>query len=498
MKTSQIRLHKFLINWLKENSKASYTIPEIKRNITSHGVFVSGILTHSQLEWVYPNQEIKLNDWPTREPGDLSKIKVIFEDEDCLVINKPMGVVVEPGAGHPLDNIVQWLVDTYPEQDFKKLYEHETESFEELTQKYYDDSDEESRFNKRAWAKMTGYRPDKKASNEHLVMGKMLKSHQYNIAMRQEKIQSRKIVFGGGSGINLAEDQAFRNVIPRSGLVHRLDKDTQGLLLVGKNLESFNFLQDQFRSRSVVKKYLAVVDGIVDQEIRIENWQARSLSNPIEQKFFWIESDAFGYSKEARHAESVITPLFTSPETNQTIIQIQIKTGRMHQIRIQCLALGFPLSNDKAYNNLNKLVENPNNSKAEGADYPQEGEGTARLQYGVLSEGWHTKSDEVFKADSTQNGIKDNIMQNSDTQATLITTKTNKNPKPIKLPKDFLSNPHNSAVILTKAIPELNAKEFQLKQKSLFGEGQYCLLSNQLEIILPSGKPAKFVVNKID
>jgi 23S rRNA-/tRNA-specific pseudouridylate synthase len=442
MKTSQIRLHKFLIDWLKENSKASYTIPEIKRNITSHGVFVSGILTHSQLEWVYPNQEIKLNDWPTREPGDLSKIKIIYEDEDCLVINKPMGVVVEPGAGHPLDNIVQWLIDTYPEQDFKKLYEHESESFEEITQKYYDDSDEESRFNKRAWAKMTGYRPDKKASNEHLVMGKMLKSHQYNIAMRQEKIQSRKIVFGGGSGINLAEDQAFRNVIPRSGLVHRLDKDTQGLLLVGKNLESFNFLQDQFRSRSVVKKYLAVVDGIVDQEIHIENWQARSLSNPIEQKFFWIESDAFGYSKEARHAESIIMPLYVCAKTNQTIIQIQIRTGRMHQIRIQCQALGFPLSNDKAYNNI-KLADNSNLGS--------------------------------FRKEST----------------------AKINNKPIRLPKEFLSNPHNSTSVPSSPITELDTKEFQLQQKSLFGDNQYCLLSNHLEIVLPSGKLTKFVVNQL-
>jgi 23S rRNA-/tRNA-specific pseudouridylate synthase len=463
MKTSQIRLHKFLIDWLKQNSKASYTIPEIKRNITSHGVFVSGIPTHSQLEWVYPNQEIRLNDWPTREPGDLSKIKVIYEDDDCLVINKPVGVVVEPGAGHPFDNIVQWLIDTYPEQDFKKLYEHDVESLEELTQKYYDDSDEESRFNKRAWAKMTGYRPDKKASNEHLVMGKMLKTHQYNIAMRQEKIQSRKIVYGGGSGINLAEDQAFRNVIPRSGLVHRLDKDTQGLLLVGKNLESFNFLQDQFRSRSVVKKYLAVVDGIVDQEIHIENWQSRSLSNPIEQKFFWIESDAFGYSKEARHAESIITPLFTSSKANQTIIQIQIKTGRMHQIRIQCQALGFPLSNDKAYNNnKSKSSEKSNFDKAEGEVLP--------FDNGLAPQGdWGYNSEE----------------------------KKCINPKPVKPPKDFLSNPHNSSGNPINPILELNSTKFQAKQKSLFGEGQYCLLSNQLEIVLPSGKLTKFEVNKI-
>jgi 23S rRNA-/tRNA-specific pseudouridylate synthase len=462
MKTTQIRLHKFLIDWLKSNSPAAYTIPEIKRNIVANGVFVSGVLTHSQLEWVYPSQTIALNNWPSREPGDLTKIKVVYEDQDCLVINKPVGLVVEPGAGHPHDNVVSWLLENYPEQDFKKLYGEDSFEIIDESEKYYDDKDEISIFNIRSWAAMTHQKPKKPASNAHIVVGKMNREHQYNMYLRQEKIQSRPYTFGALAGGKVEmENRDYKKLIPVSGLVHRLDKDTQGLLLVAKNLDAFHKLQDQFRSRNVVKKYLAVVDGIVDQKIHLENWQARSLSNPIEQKFFWTETDAFGYSKDARHAESTIEPLFVCKESNQSIIQVQIKTGRMHQIRIQCLALGFPLTNDKAYNL--RLKE----EIFEVEELPLPGAGSTA--------DWGTQSD------ATHNG-------NVGVAATF---------KPNVLPKQFHTNPNNSSTEPTKPIPELETKDFQAKQKTLFGEGEYCLLSNHLEIVLPSGKLTKFVVNEI-
>jgi 23S rRNA-/tRNA-specific pseudouridylate synthase len=471
MKTSQIRLHKFLIDWLKQNSPAAYTIPEIKRNIVAHGVFVSGVLTHSQLEWVYPSQTIELNNWPSREPGDTSKIKVIYEDRDCLVLNKPVGLVVEPGAGHPNDNIVSWLLSNYPEQDFKKLYgDNDVEEVDE-SEKYYDDKDEVSIFNIRSWAAMTRQKPKKPASNDHIVVGKMNREHQYNMYLRQEKIQSRPYTFGaftGGKIPSALEEEAYKKLIPVSGLVHRLDKDTQGLLLVAKNLESFHKLQDQFRSRNVVKKYLAVVDGIVESKIYLENWQARSLSNPIEQKFFWTEADAFGYSKDARHAESIIEPLFVCKESNKSIIQIQIKTGRMHQIRIQCLALGFPLSNDKAYN-----LNTPTKEIGSNVKLP-------------LDKGLAAQADWGYKSDATNSGESKFSATN---QTIKMTT--------LKLPKEFQSNANNSSTQPTKPIVELKLNEFGAKQKVLFGEGEYCLLSNHLEIILPSGKMTKFVVNEI-
>ena len=217
MKTTQIRLHKFLIDWLAQNDRSNYTVPEIKRNIVEYGVFVSGVLTHSQLEWVYPSQTIALNNWPSRELGDMSKIKVIYEDEDCLVLNKPVGLVVEPGAGHPNDNIVAWLLKNYPEQDFRKIYGDNDEP-EDMGDKYYDDSDEESRFNQRAWAKMTGKRPKKDASNAHLVVGKMKREHQYNIYLRQEKIQSRPYTFGALVGAEITTDKDYKKLIPVSSI----------------------------------------------------------------------------------------------------------------------------------------------------------------------------------------------------------------------------------------------------------------------------------------
>jgi 23S rRNA-/tRNA-specific pseudouridylate synthase len=473
MKTTQIRLHKFLIDWLKTNSPAAYTIPEIKRNIATFGVFVSGVLTHSQLEWVYPSQTIALNNWPSREPGDLSKIKVVYEDGDCLVINKPVGLVVEPGAGHPHDNVVSWLLENYLEQDFKKLYGDDDMELIDGSERYYDDKDEISIFNIRSWAAMTHQKPKKPASNAHIVMGKMNREHQYNMYLRQEKIQSRPYTFGALAGGKVEmENKDYKKLIPVSGLVHRLDKDTQGLLLVAKNLESFHKLQDQFRSRNVVKKYLAVVDGIVDQKIHLENWQARSLSNPIKQKFFWSETDAFGYSKDARHAESIIEPLFICPETNQSIIQIQIKTGRMHQIRIQCLSLGFPLSNDKAYN----LEKNVNPKEIASNIIP------------LLRGG--SEADEVDKSDATQ--ISDNSKSHNGDTVVAATKNVL-----INLPKQFYNNSNNSTSEPTIPTPELKTKDFQVKQKTLFGEGNYCLLSNRLEIVLPSGKLTKFFVNEV-
>lgn len=133
-------------------------------------------------------------------------------------------------------------------------------------------------------------------------------------------------------------------------LVHRLDKMTQGLLLLAKNPESKEFFQDQFRNRTTQKKYLAVVDNIVDKVWTVTNWQMRDKFQPLRQKLFWDESLAMIYSSESRNAQSTIKPLAVSTESNQSLLEIVIKTGRMHQIRLQCEAMGFPLSKDPVYN----------------------------------------------------------------------------------------------------------------------------------------------------
>jgi 23S rRNA pseudouridine1911/1915/1917 synthase len=140
------------------------------------------------------------------------------------------------------------------------------------------------------------------------------------------------------------------NQYPGAGLVHRLDKDTQGLLLIAKTEADLKFLQNQFRERKVEKKYLAVVKGLVKKSFAITNWQARDQKRPTRFKFFWLESEALSYDPRAKQSQSVMKPLVICPELNLSLIEIQIFTGRMHQIRLQCEALGFPLQNDQVYN----------------------------------------------------------------------------------------------------------------------------------------------------
>ncbi len=287
----QIRLYKHLID-LAKSQDWNYTAPEIKRNIENYGTIVSGRTITRQLEWIYPEQTIDISHWPQREKADTSLIKVIYEDDNCLALFKPKGLVVEKGAGHQTDNLVQWLHQTYPEQKFTKLYNLD----------------------------------------------------QVNLTLQTDHEYAK----------NIKTDNGY--TLPESGLVHRLDKDTQGLILIGKNPSSWKFLQDQFRSRQVIKKYLAVVDGIFEQVIEIDNWQSRDKSNPIKQRFFWTEQEAKDFDLESREAKSIFRPMYTCPEANQSLIQVQIFTGRMHQIRLQAEALGYPLSNDQVYNSELKKV----------------------------------------------------------------------------------------------------------------------------------------------
>jgi 23S rRNA-/tRNA-specific pseudouridylate synthase len=133
-------------------------------------------------------------------------------------------------------------------------------------------------------------------------------------------------------------------------LVHRLDKNTQGLLLIAKNEESLDFFQNQFRSRNVTKKYLTIVEGILDKDIEITNFQTRDKINPNRQKNFWSEVEAKNYDSKFREAISFIKPLLICPDLNLSFVEVQIFTGRTHQIRLQCESLGFGIKNDLVYN----------------------------------------------------------------------------------------------------------------------------------------------------
>lgn len=126
----------------------------------------------------------------------------------------------------------------------------------------------------------------------------------------------------------------------RPGLVHRLDKETSGLIVLAKNERAHNWLQDQFRLRKVEKTYLALVDGKPPTPSgRVEASIGR---DPSQRKKMAIVPAGRG-----REAVSEYKTLETFKE--HTLLEFHPHTGRTHQIRLHCQFLGCPIVGDVVY-----------------------------------------------------------------------------------------------------------------------------------------------------
>ena len=127
----------------------------------------------------------------------------------------------------------------------------------------------------------------------------------------------------------------------RAGIVHRLDKDTAGLMVIAKSEFAHKELQKQFQNREVDKRYKAIVVGIPKKAYGIIDLPiGRSLSD---RKKMGINTNK---PKEA------ITEYWLEKKwekSNLSLVDIKLHTGRTHQIRVHFSALGHPLLNDKVY-----------------------------------------------------------------------------------------------------------------------------------------------------
>lgn len=132
------------------------------------------------------------------------------------------------------------------------------------------------------------------------------------------------------------KDEEFNS---RAGLIHRLDKDVSGVMLVAKTPEFFNHLKSQFKKRSVKKFYLALVYGSINQDegkldfLMARNKDGKMVARPISQE-----------GKKAITEYKVLKRF-----KNYTFVEVKILTGRTHQIRVHFYAYDHPVVGDKLY-----------------------------------------------------------------------------------------------------------------------------------------------------
>lgn len=137
----------------------------------------------------------------------------------------------------------------------------------------------------------------------------------------------------------LGSESGIWNSESRIGIVHRLDKDTSGLIVVAKTDEVHEALSEQFHDRKVEKHYVALVHGYVEQPNgRIEASIARNKHNRLRMKVATSGRTALSLWKVRQRFDKF------------TLLDVEIKTGRTHQIRVHTAYINHPIVGDEIYN----------------------------------------------------------------------------------------------------------------------------------------------------
>lgn len=140
----------------------------------------------------------------------------------------------------------------------------------------------------------------------------------------------------------------------RPGIVHRLDKEVSGLMVISKTQSSFDNLKKQFKERTVDKEYVALVYGAIKESEGLVDFPIeRSKSGKMAALPKTIKGEKTTLGRRAITEFEVIKRFI-----NFTLLKVKIKTGRTHQIRVHLLALNHPLAGDNLYGNSMTKLKN--------------------------------------------------------------------------------------------------------------------------------------------
>ncbi len=130
----------------------------------------------------------------------------------------------------------------------------------------------------------------------------------------------------------------------RPGIVHRLDRDVSGLMVVARTQKMFESLKQQFQNRSVEKQYTALVHGVIDEEYGVIDTpigRSQTKSGKMAAHTQELEGD-----RDAKTEYTVLKRL-----KNYTLLAVRLHTGRSHQIRVHLHSIGHPVVGDALYTN---------------------------------------------------------------------------------------------------------------------------------------------------
>ena len=252
-----IRLDKFLAQ-----SEPEFSRVQFQQLIAEGGVLVDGEVQQKPAFKLEAGSTVSYS-LPQHEEARLLHqeiaVDVIYVDENVIVVNKPTGMVVHPGAGNTQDTLVNAILRLWPEV----------------------------------------------------------------------------------AQVGEAE---------RPGIVHRLDKETSGVLILARNETAYNWLVRQFKSRKTQKTYLALVDGEPPTPTgRVE--AAIGRDEKIRQRM------AVVYGDKGKNAISEYHTL--EKFADHTLLEVHPLTGRTHQIRVHLAFLGCPVTGDKIYGRRKQSIQMP-------------------------------------------------------------------------------------------------------------------------------------------